>query len=1007
MTGKSLVFAVLYAFLSFASCSNEDAIRNATEKPTTNPGTDPNTDPAESGDTVLVKTASQLLSFATQYNSSGEVSDDVVVLIDADLSFDSSSSSSFPGIGTRERPFLGVLEGNNHAIRNYSAFTPLVAVLGEGGIIRNLNISSDCTFLDQSGRSAVSFGPFAGVCRGTILSCTNRAPVQMKSPGADADIRLGGIAGEVAGQKARIEGCHNYSDILYSCVSDGLSHNGILLGGIVGYARDAVLTVKNCSQSGSVHSNTGSVKVNGMLCCVGGIAGYLVGGTYVIEDCSVSGTRVYPQQFNNKEALEDGVFCGGIVGVLDGSDGSAIRSCTSEIQVGGKRGFCGGIAGYAAHTSISGCVFTAGSYSGSIAHYTGGIAGDLISSSVSDCLVKADLSTTTNTAAGGIAARMDGASSISQCRYFGMIVAKAGSAGGVVGYDTVGSKLSENGFGGEINGVEMRLSNCSGTGHATESGNYLLSGSDFQGEITVSGHVLDKSGAPVAGVVVSDGIHCTATSSDGSFGLDTDLSKVKFIYVSCPSDYSVDVKDGLPQFYKSFSSLGGVYSDIEFRLEKRSDPDAPYTVFFAADPQPRASSAGYDKIGYHSLDVADDFYEDVAEKVAETPGDKFAIILGDLVHENMSLYPRYTEGIRIMGLPTWSVIGNHDNDPSATDDDSAARVYEKYLGPRCYSFNRGGIHYITVDDIIMTQPSSNGRLTEYTYGLTDDDWTFLKEDLSYVDKGTTIVICAHNPLFMKTGSDPSASHGTLHGTDYANLLSTYSRVYSFAGHTHTSFNYIYPETDIRKNIEQHTVARSTGALWINDYLCTDGTPRGYVIMEVKGPDDISWKFEPVKRQTAKPVSGSPSYIFRDWDYREDGRAVMRGSGNPLDGSYQMHVFGKGVYGNNYVYANVFLYDGKWSLPELTVGGKTVRMEPVGEGGGRYDIAFKELHDYYSANNSNWASSNPEFSYDDGTRHIFWCRVDEESFGSAASTSTSGTVTVRDRFGNTYTSEVSW
>ena len=328
-------------------------------------------------------------------------------------------------------------------------------------------------------------------------------------------------------------------------------------------------------------------------------------------------------------------------------------------------------------------------------------------------------------------------------------------------YDEAGRVNVERYYVG--NGEPMLLSQGRGNMKGQESGSFLLSGSDFKGDITVSGHVYDQSGHPIPGVVVSDGYHCTATDAQGNFGLDTDLSTARFVFISCPSGYSLEVKDGLPQFYKTLSDLGGKLTDIDFRLSERKDPSEPFTVFFAADPQPRASSAAYDKIAYHSLTVAEDFYADVAEKASEISGDKFAIVLGDLVHENMSLYSHYLTGIKTMGLPTWSVIGNHDHDPSAADDVSGARIYEQNLGPRCYSFNRGGIHFVTVDNMIMKQ-SSNGRLTDYIDGLTDEDWNFLKEDLSYVDKSCPVIICAHSPLFrISDGSDPSGQNSTPHG----------------------------------------------------------------------------------------------------------------------------------------------------------------------------------------------------------------------------------------------------
>ena len=79
------------------------------------------------------------------------------------------------------------------------------------------------------------------------------------------------------------------------------------------------------------------------------------------------------------------------------------------------------------------------------------------------------------------------------------------------------------------------------------------SGSDNKepmGEITVRGIIYDNSGSTMSGVVVSDGYKCVKTGGDGRFEIDSDLSKVKFVYVVLPSGYKVPVEGGKAQYYK-------------------------------------------------------------------------------------------------------------------------------------------------------------------------------------------------------------------------------------------------------------------------------------------------------------------------------------------------------------------------------------------------------------------------------------------------------------------------
>ena len=74
----------------------------------------------------------------------------------------------------------------------------------------------------------------------------------------------------------------------------------------------------------------------------------------------------------------------------------------------------------------------------------------------------------------------------------------------------------------------------------------------------------------------------------------------------------------------------------------------------------------------------------------------YGMMLGDLVHENMNLYADYLAGIAQLDYPTYSVIGNHDNNTKAADDDAGAEYFEQNLGPRNYSFNRGNAHIVSI-----------------------------------------------------------------------------------------------------------------------------------------------------------------------------------------------------------------------------------------------------------------------------------------------------------------------
>ena len=397
--------------------------------------------------------------------------------------------------------------------------------------------------------------------------------------------------------------------------------------------------------------------------------------------------------------------------------------------------------------------------------------------------------------------------------------------------------------------------------------------------MNLAGTVVDIDGNGISGVVVTDGRQCTETRPDGTYFMKVDPEASRFIHISTPSGYMPVVRNGLPVFYKLLSrqrKVNGVYQVEEFLLSPVQDPGRA-TVFFTADPQPRASGAGYDQ------------------------------------------------------------------------------------------------------------------------GLTDELWAWLQADLSHVPKTKTIATCSHSPMFKTLNGERSARHKD----DYAALLTGFAKVHAWAGHTHATHNYVYPAGHKYEGLEVHTLARSTGELWTNEYL-SSGTPRGYTIAEIVDGEFASWRFHPVKYQRGAFIGPAvPSYELRDWDYDDAGVARMKAGGGVLDESYQMHLYAPvGTYGDSKVYANIFLWDSKWSTPVFTLdGGSPVQMVPV-ESASRYDFADTAFKTFYKTFNQTLKDYSGYDATTTGNPNTLFSTPVEALSGS-------GTVSVTDRFGKVYTARISW
>ena len=536
------------------------------------------------------------------------------------------------------------------------------------------------------------------------------------------------------------------------------------------------------------------------------------------------------------------------------------------------------------------------------------------------------------------------------------------------------------------------------------------------GTITVKGKVYGSDG-PLKGVVVSDGLLAVRTNDNGYYEIDTNLDNAKFIMVSIPSGYTAPLDSNkLPIFYHRVTDdeRKAKLCQVTFNLEKITDSDPNrYTMIIGADPQPRSSNKDLDKVAFPSLVMCENLYRDIREKAATiTDRNVYGMMLGDIVHEDMSLFDTYiTDGLSTLGFPMFNILGNHDNDKTAKTDAEGRRSFEEKLGPTYYSFNIGKQHYVVLDNLIMKLEGS--ELTGYDQGLTDEIWQWLQNDLQYVDFSTTIMVAAHSPMFMLPYMSDRSSGASGHRSDYALLLSKYAKVHAWAGHSHTTFNYNYPESHKLKNIEVHTVARSTGELWTNEWQA-NSTPRGYTVVEVDG-DEISWYFKPTIYQQkgfSGKTSPQPEYKYRDWDFK-DGIATMRSDGSILSEAYQMKVYKPGEYNdkfsdmydiktntltgkatNKYIYVDVFLWDDKWEKPKYN--GAT--MSQVGYKDAYSLMDFEIKYHYFT--NGYKLKDYDGYGPNDNDTHTIFRAYESKSSGS-------GTVTVKDRFGNEYSQSVTW
>lgn len=500
----------------------------------------------------------------------------------------------------------------------------------------------------------------------------------------------------------------------------------------------------------------------------------------------------------------------------------------------------------------------------------------------------------------------------------------------------------------------------------------------------LSGRVIDTDGNPVPNAVVTDGFVHSMADENGCYRFESPYpDRVKYVSVRVPKEYRPVIRQGRTTFFGSLPAYKGEERTADIVLEKRASTSDDFTMLVIADPQaaPLEKNAKGDKIAYATLDVWEDLFADMKNRVANTTGECYGLCLGDIAASatGESVYAPYSIGVASLGIPFYQVIGNHDHfhvETNLTDDDAAA-AFEAAFGPRNYSFDLGQFHFVVIDNCIYEK---GWRRYPFKYGFEDEFMEWLKGDLALVPKDVPIMFCSHVDFFDEFGK----LHESMVFDDvdcrykfeefYETLQSfEFEKIYIWAGHTHATRFTGRVQSKPTTNIEAYVVGRSTGGD-AQEYLAGEGTPKGYVVFEASGKE-LKWKYHTLTVEDA-PFRGAiaPKYVWKPTN---------------VDESKQMNAYPRGSYDDDFVYANIWLWDPSWQTPVLNIAGQEYPMTHDYV----YDLGLKEIVSHYNKQGSTMRYRGG------GNKHGFAVRVPDGASGV-------GTVSVTDRWGRTWTHEVS-
>ena len=296
----------------------------------------------------------------------------------------------------------------------------------------------------------------------------------------------------------------------------------------------------------------------------------------------------------------------------------------------------------------------------------------------------------------------------------------------------------------------------------------------------------ERREAGIPNVAVSNGSDVVLTDSKGFYTIP--VSEGNTIFVIKPSGYKTPVnEDFIPQFYyhhkpegspesftyKGVPPTGELPKSINFPLYEQEEP-TDFSVIVFGDPQP------------YSMQDLDYFTEKIIKNVVLKENTLFGISLGDIVGDNLDLHPPYKERMRLLELPWYNVMGNHDMNYDATTDELSDETFELNFGSANYAFNWGNAHFIIIDNILYPDP--RGR-QGYWAGYREDQFRFLENNLKHVPKDKLVVLSQH--IHMKDNS--GNSYRLEDRQRLFDLLKDYDNVLIMTAHTHIQDQVEYTE----------------------------------------------------------------------------------------------------------------------------------------------------------------------------------------------------------------------
>ncbi len=406
---------------------------------------------------------------------------------------------------------------------------------------------------------------------------------------------------------------------------------------------------------------------------------------------------------------------------------------------------------------------------------------------------------------------------------------------------------------------------------------------------TVSGVVYEnRSGGPgrqagdpgIAGVLVSNGRDVARTDADGRYTLPIEDESI--VFVIKPTGYAPPVDENrLPRFYyihqpngsppalklrfRGIAPTGPLPASVDFALTKADEPQT-FDVIVFTDPQPESHA----EVDFIRDDVVNSL---IGAKAA------FGMTTGDIMFDDLSLYPRLNRIIGQIGLTWYNIGGNHDLNFEAPGAKYSRETYKRVYGPTYYAFEHGGALFLMLDnvDYLGADPSRPRLGGKYEGRIGQRQLAFVANVLKEFPADRLVVVAMHIPL--RTYLDNRPGVNTADRGDLLKLLGGRPHTISLSGHTHTTEHHYLGAADGFAGTEphhHHVMTAVCGSWWSGPFDhrgiavadSRDGSPNGFHILSIDGPS-CSTRFQAAKEP------GKQMRITLGSEFHGDRKEILR------------------------------------------------------------------------------------------------------------------------------------